>query len=134
MFGSPYYNAQAGLERIDSQIKDLESMRAQLQKTQPAINQTFQLAPSTTGVKIVDNIDEVKRELVFADSAFFNKDLSVMWLKNTKGEIKTFTLTEVIEKDEKDKIIDALREEIETLRGGRDEKPVIAVATKPSED
>lgn len=134
MFGNPYYNAQAGLERIDNQIKDLESMRAQLQKTQPAINQTFQLAPSSTGVKLVDSIDDVKRELVFADSAFFSKDFSVMWLKNTKGEIKTFTLMEVIEKDEKDKIIDALREEIETLKGGRSEKPVIAVATEPSED
>lgn len=55
MYGNPYYGStQVSMDRIDNQIKELESMRAQLQqRQQPAINQTFQLAPNGGGVRFV---------------------------------------------------------------------------------
>lgn len=56
MFSNPYYNnAQNSMDRIDGQIRDLENMRSQLQRTigqQPAINQTFQLTPNSSGVRL----------------------------------------------------------------------------------
>jgi hypothetical protein len=120
MYG-PFYSANSSLERIDNQIKDLENMRAQLQKTaQPAINQTFQLAPNHTGVRLVQDKSEVERELVFTDSAFFSNDMTTLWLKNTKGEIRTYMLTEVTQRDEKDDIIDDLKRQIDELKKGQD--------------
>lgn len=47
---------------------------------------------------------------------FVNKDLSTLWFKNTEGNIKTFSLIEIIEKDEKDKEIDSLRKQLDEMR------------------
>jgi len=107
------------MDRIDNQIKELEGMRSQLQRTiaQPAINQTFQLTPNTGGFKVANSIDEVNKELVFADSVFINSDFSIMWIKNVKGEVKTYSITELIEKDEKDLMIENLQKQIEELKG-----------------
>jgi hypothetical protein len=63
----------------------------------------------------VNSIEDVKGELVFNDTLFPNKEFTLLYVKNAKGEIKTFELKERVEKDKKDLIIDELREKIEIL-------------------
>ena len=99
-------------------MNELNRIKQQLQQPQqPSINQTFQLSPtSSNNIKYVNNIDDVNKELVFNDTPFFTKDLSQMWLKNSKGEIRFFELNEVIKKDDKDLLITSLQMQIEDLR------------------
>ena len=98
------------IERINSQIADLERMKQQIPQQVP-ITQNFQLAPQS-GLKYANSIDEVQKESVYYDTAFFSKDFSVLWLKNQKGEIKSYELKEIIEKDEKDLVIESLQLQI----------------------
>lgn len=113
---------QDNLNMINEQISRLEQMRTQLnqqpnpQHHQPSINQTFQLAPtSQNNMRFVNTMDDVAKEIVFFDTPFFSKDMSVMWLKNNKGEIKAYELNEIVERDEKDIQIDYLTSKIEEL-------------------
>jgi len=126
MFNNPYintYNPQASIDRINSQIAELERIKSQIPNT-PAINQTFQLAPNMGNMKMVKSIDDVQKEFVMSDTAFFSEDLSVMWIKNNKGEIKAYSLAEIIQKDEKDLIIENLESQIKDLKKGKeDEQP-----------
>ena len=62
-----------------------------------------------------NNEEQVKKELVFADTLFVNKDYTLMWLKNTSGSIKTYELNEVIELDEKDRKIADLEAKLDKL-------------------
>lgn len=133
MYNNPYmpnytagYNQQSINDRIDSQIAQLQQMKDQLKNNpiqqpnqQPAINQTFQLAPNNNGgIKYVNSIEEVNKETVFVDTPFFSKDLSVMWLKNASGDTKAYELNEIVEKDEKDLQIEFLMAQIEDLKKG----------------
>lgn len=121
MYNNAFYNPQVSLDRINAQISELEKLRSQVQQIpnqmqQPSINQTFQLTPNNqNSIKYVNSVEEVQKELVFADSVFLNKDMNVMWLKNAKGEIKAYGLTEIIEKDQKDLIIEDLMAQIQEL-------------------
>jgi len=115
MYNNPYL--QNTRDRIDMQIEQLKQMKEQLPTQQPAINQTFQLAPSG-GMKYANSIDEVQKELVYTDTPYFSNDLSVVWLKNTKGDIKTFEMSEIVQKDEKDLKIELLLAQIEELKKG----------------
>lgn len=125
MYNNPYvtnyannFNQQSLNERIDNQIAQLQQMKDQIRNnSQPAINQTFQLAPNHNGMRYANSIEEVKKENVFGDTPFFSKDLSVMWLKTTNGNIKAYELSEIIEKDAKDMQIEFLQAQIEELRG-----------------
>ena len=120
------FSQQANLDKINSQINELERIRNQIQSnsmqnTTPSINQTFQLAPNngSNGMKFVNSIEDVNKELVFNDTPFFNKELSVVWIKNAKGEVKVYSMNEIIQKDEKDIKIDYLMAQIEELKKGR---------------
>ena len=124
MYNNPYYqnayNPQVSIDRINNQIADLEKMRQQLQQPpqQPqAITQNFQLAPNGNSMKFVNTIDDVGKEIVYSDTPFFSKDMSVMWVKNTKGDIKSYELNEIVPKDAKDMQIEYLQAQIEELRG-----------------
>lgn len=124
---NPYmniYNPQSSIDRINSQIAELEKMKQQIPQTpmpsqQPTnLTQNFQLAPNNNSVmRYADNIDEVKKNMVICDTPFFSKDMSVMWLKNTNGEITSYTLAEIIEKDEKDLLIESLQMQINEMKG-----------------
>lgn len=112
--------------QIDNQINQLVTMRNQLrnnavqnnQQQQPAINQTFQLSPNNNGgIKYVNSLEDVSKEIVFFDTPFFSKDLTVMWLKNASGDIKAYELSEIIQKDEKDMQIELLQAELDELKG-----------------
>ena len=116
-----YYNPQVTSERIDTQIAQLQQMKAQLpQMPQPTnLTQNFQIAPTgQTTMRFLNNIDDVNKELVVGDTPFFSKDMSVMWIKNVKGEVKSYTLTEIVQKDEKDLMIESLQLQINELKKG----------------
>lgn len=122
MYNSPYnigYNSQVSIDRINSQMAELERMKQQLQQPQqPAnINQTFQIAPTNQNlIKYAASIEEVQREMVMGDTPYFSKDMSVVWIKNAKGEIKVYELSEIVEKDEKDLLIRSLQIQVDELR------------------
>ena len=127
MYQNPYmnnytnYNQQSMNERIDNQIAQLQQMKEQVKNNQqqPAINQTFQLAPTHQGgMRYANSLDDVNREMVYVDTPFFSKDMSVVWVKNNKNEIKTYELNEIIPRDEKDIKIDFLMAQIEELKKG----------------
>lgn len=124
MYNNPYmnpynnYGQQSLTERIDNQIAQLQQMKEQMKNSQqPAINQTFQLAPShSNSIKYVNTIDDVNKEVVYADTPFFSKDMSVVWIKNSKNEIKAYEMVEIIPKDNKDIQIQYLQAQIEELK------------------
>ena len=120
MYNNSYgYNPQMTVDKINAQMNELERMKQQLQQPQRTnLTQNFQLAPTNRDViRYANNIEEVQRDLVMGDTPYFSKDMSVVWIKNTKGEIKTFELIEIIAKDEKDMQIEYLQAQIEELKG-----------------
>ena len=137
MYNNPFmnsYNQQNINDRIDGQIAQLQQMKEQMKNNQqPAINQTFQLAPThQSGIRYASSIDEVNKEMVYIDTPFFSKDMSVVWVKNTKGEIKTYELTEIIPKDSKDLKIEYLQAQIEELKKGMKVYESNANVSKPT--
>ena len=125
MYNNPYvsaYNPQSSLDRINSQMAELQRMKEQLQQpVQPTptnLTQNFQISPTNRDViRYAGSIDEVQRDMVIGDTPYFSKDMSVVWIKNTKGDIKTYELDEIIPMDDKDLQIQYLQSEIEELKG-----------------
>jgi len=125
MFNNPYMqqrgiNQQNMYEQIDNQINQLNHMKEQIKNNnqQPAINQTFQIAPNNSHtMRYANTIEDVNRETVYFDTPFFSKDMSVLWLKGVNGNIKTYELNEIIPKDAKDIQIEFLQSQIEELKG-----------------
>lgn len=114
------YNPQATAERIDASIAQLQQMKQQLPQVPAptAINQTFQLSPNTTLIRYVNSLDDVSKEFVIGETPFFSKDMSVLWIKDIKGNVRTYELNEIVKKDEKDMQIELLQAEIENLKKG----------------
>jgi len=125
MYNNPYmqsgYNTQANLDRINAQINELEKMRTQMQQPQPQptnLTQNFQLAPTNRDViRYAGSMEEVQRDMVIGDTPYFSKDMSVVWIKNVKGEIKTYELKEIVPKDNKDIQIEMLQAQINEMKG-----------------
>ncbi len=126
MYSNPYiqnvYNPQAAVDRINNQIAELEKMKQQIPQSpisQPTnLTQNFQLAPSNNLIKYANSIEEVQKDMVISDTPYFSKDFSVVWVKSTNGNIKTYELNEIIPKDEKDFQIEYLQAQIEELKKG----------------
>lgn len=127
MFNNPYItnynpsiNQQGFSERIDNEITRLQQMKEQIQKPvqQPTnLTQNFQLAPSNSHtMRYANTIEDVSRENVYFDTPFFSKDMSVLWVKGVNGNIKTYELSEIVPKDDKDLLITNLQMQIEQLR------------------
>lgn len=104
-------------DRIDRQLNQIQQMQNPQYSQTPQINQTFQLSPNqnNSGVKYASSINDVKKELVFGDTVFLDKNFTQMWFKNASGEIKTYELREIIELDEKDLKIKELEHKIDML-------------------
>ena len=126
MYQNPYmssFNSQANIDRINAQMAELEKMKQQLQQPPQQqmptnLTQNFQLAPTHQGgMRYANTIDEVSKEVVYTDMPFFSKDMSVLWIKNSKGEIKTYELEEIFPLDSKDMQIQYLQSQIEELKG-----------------
>lgn len=130
MYNNPYMNYQQGFnqqsmnERIDNQIAQLQQMKDQMKNNQQQpiptnLTQNFQLAPTHQGgMRYANSLDDVNREMVYVDTPFFSKDMSVVWIKNNKNEVKSYELHEIMPKDEKDIKIDFLMAQIEELKKG----------------
>lgn len=124
MYNNPYisnmYNPQMTIDKLNEEINKLERMKTQMQQPvqQPTnLTQNFQLAPTNRDViKYANSLEEVQRDMVIGDTPYFSKDLSVVWIKNTKGEIKTYELSEIIPKDEKDLQIELLQSQVNKLQ------------------
>lgn len=122
-FGNNMYmqDLQNMRDRIDQQMRQVQ--QTQMPNTQtPAINQTFQLSnPQQSQMdfdgKYVSGLDEVKNTLTLKNTLFVDKDMKNLWFKDAAGNIKTYTLSEIIELDEKDKMIIDLQKEIQELKG-----------------
>ena len=123
MINAPYnaYNPQASIDRINNQIAELERLKQQI-PTQPIqqptnLTQNFQLAPNNSVIRYANSIEDVQKDIVIGDTPFFSQDLSILWIKNTKGDIKSYELNEIIEKDEKDIQIEYLQSQVNELKG-----------------
>lgn len=122
MYNNPYmnpYNQQANIDRLNEQINNLEKMKAQMQQQpQPTnLTQNFQLAPTNRDIiRYATSLEEVRRDMVIGETPYFSKDMSVVWIKNVKGEIKTYELIEIVPKDEKDIEIEYLKDQIQELK------------------
>lgn len=130
-YGMPYMNMSGNYmnelqnmrDRIDNQIQQVQQQQQnipQIPIQQPTnLTQNFQLSPTTSqgNFKIVNSLDEVQKEIVITDTYFLSKDLSNLWIKNTKGNIRIFNIEEIIPKDDKDILIEKLQKEIEVLKG-----------------
>lgn len=127
MYNNPYmnnyaqnYNQQSMNDRIDNQIAQLQQMKEQMKHNQPVptnLTQNFQITPTNKDVlKYADSMEEVQKESVITDTPYFSKNMSVMWLKNARGEIKTYELKEIIPKDERDLLIESLQMQVAELR------------------
>lgn len=120
MYNNSYgYNPQMTVDKINAQMNELERMKQQLQQPQPTnLTQNFQLAPTNRDViKYANSMEEVERDMVIGDTPFFSKDMSIVWIKNTKGEIKTYELNEIVAKDDKDIQIELLQAQINEMKG-----------------
>lgn len=119
MFNNPYMQQQ-NVERINEQIKQLENIKTQMQQPLQPITQNFQLAPNRE-MRYANSLEEVQKESVYTNTPFFSKDMSVLWVKNSTGDVKTYELKEIINKDEKDLKIEFLMAQIEDLKKGMKE-------------
>lgn len=79
------------------------------------ITQNFQLSP-ISNFKIIGSREDVDKEMVLNDTYFLGKDLKDFWIKNSRGDVRSFELNEIIPKDEKDILIEKLQKQIEEMK------------------
>jgi len=111
-------------EKIDRQMQQIQQQNQMQQQPvpqpQPQIHQSFQLAPQSSfseiQAKYVSDINDVKNTFVMSLGMFLNKEMTTLWLKNINGEIRTFSLNEIIEQDPKDIEINNLKQELENMK------------------
>ena len=109
-------------DKIDRNMQNYQQVQNQFMQPQQQapITQNFQIAPQTNPSELqsayVNNVDEVRNIFMTKNGIFVNKELTSAWFKDTEGKIKTYSLIEVIEKDEKDVEIERLKDEINQMR------------------
>jgi len=112
----PNYYANQNLEKINAQINELERLKQQIQQPAP-ITQNFQIAPNNF-MRYANSYDDVMKNSVMGDTPFFSQDMTVLWVKKATGEVKSYEVKEIIEKDEKDVKIELLMAKINELEKG----------------
>lgn len=127
MFNNPYnnaYSSQFNIDRIDGQIAELNRIKNQYQQqlnqpqTPTNLTQNFQLAPVNREIiRYANSIEDVQKDIVVGDTPYFSKDMNVVWIKTIKGDIKTYELNEIVQKDDKDIQIDLLQAQVNELKG-----------------
>ena len=113
---------EQNLENIIQQASgQLQQLRNRPVATPTNLTQNFQITPQNSSPNelqsaYVNSIEEVKNTFMTKNGVFVDKDLKTLWFKNTEGKIRSFILTEVIEKDEKDIEIENLKKIIEQMK------------------
>lgn len=124
-YNSNFYmqDLQAMRDRIDRTMQQYQqNQNMQSQQPIPQVTQHFQLAPQVNQnpndlqSAYVNNIDEVKNIFMTRNGIFVNKELNSAWFKDTEGKIRTFSLIEIVEKDEKDLEIDNLKKQLNDIK------------------
>lgn len=108
------------IDQANNQLQQIQNQPPMPIQQQPTnLTQNFQLAPNNmqSNFKLVNNLKDVEKEIVLADTYFLTKDNSQMWIKNSKGDLRTFEIEEIIQKDEKDILIEKLQKQINELKG-----------------
>jgi hypothetical protein len=115
------YNQQLNIERIDKQIEDLTKLKNQYQQPlqQPTnLTQNFSFTPTNREIiKYVNSIEDVQKDIVVGDTPYFSKDMKIVWVKSLNGDIKTYELNEIVQKDDKDIQIEFLQAQLNELKG-----------------
>ena len=116
---------QGLIDRMEEQIKQMrqfQQQRNQFQAQQPIpqVTQNFQLAPTQNQTdfdgKYANGFDDVKNTLTLKNTFFVNKEMNMLWFKNTAGDIKTFSLTEIVDLDPRDKEIAELKQQVSIMQ------------------
>lgn len=119
-FNTPY-NQQLNIERIDKQIEELNKLKNQYQQPQQQptnLTQNFSFTPMNRElIKYANSIEDVQKDSVVGDTPYFSKDMKIVWVKNLNGDIKTYELNEIVQKDEKDIQIEFLQAQLNELKG-----------------
>lgn len=113
---------EQNLENIIQQASgQLQQLRNRPVATPTNLTQNFQITPQNTNPNelqsaYVNNAEEVKNTFMTKNGVFVDKNLTTLWFKNTEGKVRTFTLAEVIEKDEKDVEIESLKKQLQEMK------------------
>lgn len=117
---NPYQELQSMRDRIDKTMQQYQQQNQHVQQQPTNLTQNFQLAPmqqqNDLQARYVNNIDEVKNIFVMREGLFVNKEKNLLWIKDINGNIKSYSLTEIIESDPKDIEINQLKKEIEDMK------------------
>lgn len=107
---------------IDQASRELSAIQNPQYPTN--LTQNFQITPAQTNTssnllfKIVDSLEDVNNEIVLNDTYFLSKNKDCLWMKDSKGNIRTFNIKEIVPKTEKDLIIEDLQNQINELKRG----------------
>lgn len=117
---NPYQELQSMRDRIDKTMQQYQQQNQHVQQQPTNLTQNFQLAPmqqqNDLQARYVNNVDEVKNTFVMREGLFVNKEKNLLWIKDINGNIKSYSLTEIIESDPKDIEINQLKKEIEDMK------------------
>lgn len=119
----PYMNQSVYEQNLENIIQQANGQLQQL-RNRPAptnLTQNFQITPQNSTPNdlqsaYVSGVEEVKNIFMTKNGIFVDKGLTNLWFKNTEGNIRTFTLQEVVQKDEKDLEIEELKKQLENLK------------------
>lgn len=128
-------------DKVDKQMQQIQMQQQQqpMPMQQPTnLTQNFQLAPNMNNntdleSRYATTIDDVKNTLVVKTGIFVTKDFSTIWIKDVTGKIRTFNTIEVIEMDDKDREIYALKKQIEEMKGMIKNEPANTDINEPIE-
>lgn len=122
MYGNPYYN------------NFNQPMPQQLSQQPTPITQNFQLSPTHTGMRFVNSVDDVRKDLVYFETPYFSRDMRFMWIKNVKGEVTPYEIKKIEYKDEKDLQMERMQREINELKEKLNEKSSDSNDNEPIEN
>lgn len=119
----PYMNQSVYEQNLENIIQQANGQLQQLRNrpTPTNLTQNFQITPQNSTPNdlqsaYVSGAEEVKNIFMTKNGIFVDKGLTNLWFKNTEGNIRTFTLQEVVQKDEKDLEIEKLKKQLEDLK------------------
>lgn len=115
-----FQNMRDSIDRTMQRYQQ-QQQQNQMFPQQPAnVTQNFQIAPiqqqNDLQAKYVNDVEEVKNTFVAREGLFVNRDMNTLWVKNISGDIKSYSLQEIIEIDPKDAEITNLKNELASMR------------------
>lgn len=120
MFGNPYFNQQTNIDRINNQIKELETLRGQYQnlpQQQPIQNIINTQTPNQIDfeARYLKENEIPEQILVQRKTAFIGQEKLV--IKDINGDIlEEYEIKKTYPIDKRDKEIEELKKEIERLK------------------